>query len=98
MRHPRDKKRTPAIRLGHHLRQVFQWLEVQVSEICFIEVTFRLCCSLELLEAPALPVVPAFELLDEVVPLISTVWPTWSLNLEVSPVSWYVLPEESVSV
>ena len=49
-------------------------------EMCFIELTFNVCCSLELLEVPE-PVVPPvvpleFELLDEVVPLTSIVWPT----------------------
>ena len=61
-----------------------------------MEVTFSVFCSLELPELPMLPF--DSELPDEVVPLISTVWPTCSLSLEVSPDSCQVLPEESVSV
>ena len=67
--------------------------------MCFMEVTLSVGCELEPFELPAPPVLPLdSEPPDEVVPLISTVWPTCSVSLEVSPVSCQVLPEESVRV
>jgi hypothetical protein len=75
--------------------------ELQELDICFMEVMFSVGCALPpvevlelpepvlLVELPELAIPPVvLELDEDIVPLISTVCPTCSLSLEVSPASW----------
>ena len=91
------QKRTPAVQAGVGAQNGFadHLLGVQVLEICFIEVRLRVSFELPVLPAPPVPLEPE---VGDVVPLISTLCPTCSVSLEVSPLTCQVLPELSVIV
>ena len=60
--------------------------ELQVLDMCFTFTTVSVCEPLGALPVEA-ALEPALDPGAEVVPLISTSWPTCSVNLEVSPAS-----------
>ena len=67
------------------VRSYFPVADWHVFEMCFILSTVNVACCVPPAGAPMLELV-ALE--PDVVPVIFTSCPTWSLSFEVSPASW----------
>jgi hypothetical protein len=75
--------------------------ELHVGEMCLILLTLRVISELLLEPLDGFDVAELeLDAVDAalLVPVISTSWPTWSLSFEVSPLSWYFVPESEVKV